>query len=93
MIDSTVIDSATRRLAQALDQLEAAVDRRLEGDRSRAGLSGQVHALEADRARLAADLDVQVSRARRLDSVNRDVAGRLDAAMNSIKFVLDAQDE
>jgi chromosome segregation ATPase len=92
MIDQTAIDRASRRLTQALDQLEAAVDRRIEIDRSRTVLTEQVHALDTDRSRLAADLDAQVARVRTLESTNRDIARRLDAAMDSIKLVLDAQD-
>jgi hypothetical protein len=93
MTDSTAIDGATRRLIQALDLLEAAVDRRLEIDRSRAILTEQVHALDIDRAKLAADLDSQLARSRRLETANRDVARRLDAAMDNIKLVLDAKEQ
>ena len=93
MTDSTAIDSATRRLIQALVLLEAAVDRRLEIDRSRAILTEQVHALDIDRAKLAADLDSQLARSRRLETANRDVARRLDAAMDNIKLVLDAKEQ
>ena len=93
MTDSTAIDSATRRLIQALDLLEAAVDRRLEIDRCRAILTEQVHALDIDRAKLAADLDSQLARSRRLETANRDVARRLDAAMDNIKLVLDAKEQ
>ena len=57
MTDSTAIDAATRRLALALDALEAAVERRREIDRSRAVLAEQLHALGIDRAKLAAELD------------------------------------
>ena len=90
MTDQTAIDSATKRLTQALDALDAAVERRLEIDRSRAILTEQVHALDADRARLAAELDSQTARARRLETANRDIARRLDAAMENIRLVLDA---
>jgi hypothetical protein len=93
MNDAAVAESITRRLTQALDQLEAAVNRTLEMERSRAILSEQVHALDADRARLAADLDTQMARSRRLEAANRDVARRLDVAMDNIKLVLDAQEE
>ena len=93
MTDSTAIESATRRLTQALDLLDAAVDRRLEIERSRGILAEQVHALDADRAKLAADLDIQLARSRRLETANRDVARRLDVAMDNIKLVLDAKDE
>jgi chromosome segregation ATPase len=92
MTDQSVIDTATRRLTEALDTLDAAVDRRLEIERSRAILTEQVHALDADRARLAADLDSQMARARRLESTNRDIAGRLDAAMESIRQVLEPKE-
>jgi chromosome segregation ATPase len=93
MTDSALIDSATQRLSQALEQLEAAVDRWLEVERSYGILAEQVHTLDADRARLAADLDTQLARSRRLESTNRDVAKRVDAAMENIKLVLDAQGE
>ena len=75
MTDPTVIEPVTRRLTQALDALDAAVERRIEIDRSRALLVEQMHALDADRSRLAADLDEQIGRVRRLETTNRDVAG------------------
>jgi hypothetical protein len=92
MSDPAAVEHATRRLAAALDLLDAAVERRLEIERSRTVLTEQVHALEADRARLAADLDTQLARARSLEQANRDVAGRLDAAMENIRQVLESQD-
>ena len=92
MTDQNAIDTATRRLTQALDALNSAVDRRIEIDRSRAILTDQIHALDVDRAKLAADLDTETARARRLETANRDIARRLDAAMDSIRLVLDAQE-
>jgi len=92
MSTPTAVEQAARRLSAALDTLDAAVDRRLETDRSRAILTEQLHALDVDRARLAADLDVQVARVRSLEAANRDVAGRLDAAMENIRHVLESQD-
>jgi hypothetical protein len=93
MTDQSVIDTATKRLSEALDALDAAVERRLEVERSRTILTEQVHALDADRARLAAELDGQMARARRLESANRDIARRLDAAMENIRLVLEPQDQ
>ena len=92
MSTPTAVEQAARRLSAALDTLDAAVDRRLETDRSRAILTEQLHALDVDRARLAADLDVQVARVRSLEAANSDVAGRLDAAMENIRHVLESQD-
>jgi hypothetical protein len=92
MTEQTAIEQATRRLTQALDALDAAVENRLEMDRSRAALAEQVHTLDTDRSRLAADLDSQIGKARRLEAANRDIAKRLDAAMENIRAVLESGD-
>jgi uncharacterized protein YicC (UPF0701 family) len=86
--DQSAIEAATRRLAQALDALESAVERRVEGDSLGAQLSDQLHALGVDRSKLASELDAQTARARRMETANRDVAARIDAAMQSIRAVL-----
>jgi hypothetical protein len=92
MTGQTLIDSATRRLAAALEALDAAVDRKIEIERGRPILTEQVHALEADRSKLAADLDSQTARARRLEAANRDIADRLEAAMQNIHSVLEGRE-
>jgi hypothetical protein len=92
MTDANAIDAATRRLAQALEALEAAVERRREADRASAGLGTQVHALASDRSKLASDLDAAAAHARRLETTNREVARRLDAAIETIRSVLAASE-
>ena len=92
MTDQAAIEAATRRLTQAMDALDAAVERRLEADRGEARLADQVHTLGADRARLASELDAQTARSRQLESANRDIARRLDTAIDNIRSVLQAQD-
>jgi hypothetical protein len=92
MTDQTAIESATRRFTQALDMLDAAVERRMEIERSRALLAEQFHALDADRSKLASDLDAQLGKVRSLEAANREVARRLDAAMENIRLVLESQD-
>jgi hypothetical protein len=89
--DQGAIDMAVKRLALALDALDAAVERRREADRSEAALANQVQALGLDRTRLAAALDGETARSRRLESANREVAERLDAAIASIQSVLGGQ--
>ena len=89
MTDQTAMEIATKRLAHALELLDDAIDRRLEMERNDARSSEQLHALGADRSRLAAELDAQTARSRRLEAANREVARRLDAAMNNIRSVLD----
>ena len=88
MSDQTAIDAATKRLTQALDALDAAVERRLEAERGAAQLTDQVHTLGADRARLASELDSQTARSRQLETANREIARRLDSAIDNIRSVI-----
>jgi hypothetical protein len=92
MTDAGAIESATRRLMEALEGLEAAADRRRETDRAELGVADQLHALGADRSRLAADLDAATARARALETTNQEVARRLDAAIETIRSVIEAND-
>ena len=52
MTEQSAIDDAVKRLALALDALDAAVERRREADRGEETLAAQVQALGADRAGL-----------------------------------------
>jgi len=86
------IETATRRLSIALDSLEAALARRQDADGRAVALGEQIATLGADRSRLAADLDRQTARARRLEGANRDVAQRIDNAMETLRAVAGAED-
>lgn len=92
MSDQSAIDLAVKRLALALDGLDAAAERRREADRSEDGLASQLHALGVDRTKLAAALDGEAARTRRLENTNREIAQRLDAAIASIQSVLDSNE-
>ena len=83
------IDVATRRLTAALDALESAVERRREADRDENELASRIQALGADRSRLADELDGSLVKSRRLERANREIAERLDAAIGTIRAVLD----
>ncbi|WP_439924083.1 DUF4164 domain-containing protein [Nitrobacter sp. JJSN] len=87
------IDAATRRLTAALDALERAVERRREADRDEDELASRIQALGADRSRLADELDSALVRTRKLERVNREIAEKLDAAIGTIKSVLEAAGE
>ena len=87
---ATDIDAATRRLMAALDALEAAVERRREADRDEDELATRIQALGADRSRLADELDGSLVKTRKLERTNREIAERLDAAIGTIRAVLDA---
>jgi chromosome segregation ATPase len=84
------IDAATRRLMAALDALEAAVERRREADRDEDELAARMQALGADRSRLADELDGSLVKTRKMERTNREIAGRLDAAIGTIRAVLGA---
>ena len=84
------IDAATRRLMTALDALEGAVERRREADRDENELASRIQALGTDRSRLADELDNSLVKTRRLERTNREIAEKLDAAIGTIRAVLDA---
>lgn len=92
MSEQSAIDTAVKRLALALDALDAAVERRRESDRNEDTLAAQVQTLGLDRTRLAAALDGETARSRRLEATNREIAQRLDTAIASIQSVLDANE-
>ena len=92
MTEQSAIDMAVKRLALALDGLDAAVERRREADRAEEALAAQVQALGLDRARLASTLDGEAARARRLETTNHEIAARLDTAIATIQSVLDSQE-
>ena len=87
---AAAIDAATRRLMSALDALEAAVERRREADRDEDELATRIQALGADRSRLADELDGSLVKTRKLERTNREIAERLDAAIGTIRSVLEA---
>ena len=92
MNEQSAIDTAVKRLAMALDALDAAVERRRDGDRNEDTLAAQVQTLGLDRARLAATLDSEAARSRRLEATNREIAERLGTAMASIQSVLEGSE-
>lgn len=90
--DASVVEAATRRLVAALEALEAAVERRRDGDLNEERLVERIHQLGGDRSRLTNELDGMTAQARALEQVNRDVAKRIEAAIGSVRSVLDASD-
>ena len=89
--EGSAVDNAVKRLALALDALDAAVERRREADQNEDGLAQQLHTLDIDRTRLADALDAETAQTRRLTETNREIAQRLDTAIVTIQSVLDQQ--
>lgn len=84
------IERATRRLAAALDALESVVERRADSDRAEDDLAARIQALGTDRSRLANELDGTLVRSRALERANREIAERLDVAIDTIRSVIDS---
>lgn len=89
MSGETTLKEAVGRLAKAVETLEDAVDARLEREQNFSEADAEVQRMNADRARLAQDIDKSEARAERLAEVNREVSRRLVAAMETIRAVLD----
>lgn len=92
MSEASAIDAAARRLALALDSLQAAVVRRREADRGGDAVSVQMHAIGVDRARLAAELDATAAQVRDMEDINREVARRIDIVIGTIQHLLEQHD-
>ena len=86
------IEAATRRLMAALDALESAVERRHEADRDEDELASRIQALGADRSRLADELDGSLVKTRKLERSSREIAEKLDAAIGTIRTMLEARE-
>lgn len=84
----TALGAALRRLDSAIGVLEAASTRIDDARRTGAERDTEIALLGEDRARLAEELDLSNARTARLESTNRDVARRLDHAIETIRDVL-----
>jgi Domain of unknown function (DUF4164) len=82
------LDAALKRLAAALDLLEAASERRARADTLRTNLEDELAVMQDDRSRLAVELDGAVARSMSLELANDEVARRLSGASAEIREVL-----
>lgn len=82
------LDNALKRLAVALDQLEAASERRLKAAEQRSDTEEEFAVLQDDRARLAVELDGAVARSQSLELANNEVARRLAKARETIEEMM-----
>lgn len=82
------LDNALKRLAVALDQLEAASERRLKAAEQRGDVEEEFAVLQDDRARLAVELDGAVARSQSLELANNEVARRLAKAREAIEEMM-----
>lgn len=89
MAPEATLKQVLSRLNKALDALENAVDSRLEKVGDYAAAEEEVQRMNADRSRIAQELDNSEARAERLEEANKEVSRRLVTAMETIRAVLD----
>ncbi len=86
------LDAALQRLASALDQLEAASERRAKADAARGDLEEELNVMQDDRSRLAVELDAALARNRSLTLANSEVQKRLEQVGEVISGLLPEAD-
>lgn len=82
------LEHALKGLLAALDQLEAACERRQKADAERGNLEEELAVLQDDRTRLALELDDAQARAKSLELANGEVARRLVKASSTLRALL-----
>ncbi|WP_311031172.1 DUF4164 domain-containing protein [Mesorhizobium koreense] len=89
MTGETTLRETIGRLGKAIETLEATVAARFEQQVDATEIEAEVQRMNADRAKLAQELDNSEARAERLENANREVSRRLVTAMETIRAVLD----
>lgn len=89
MTGDTTLKEVIARLGKAMESLESAVAARLEHERDYSEAEAEVQRMNADRSRLAQELDNSEAHAERLEDANKEVSRRLVTAMETIRAVLD----
>ena len=89
MTGEATLKEVLAQLGRAMDALENAVGARLEHEQDYSEAEAEVQRMNADRARLAQELDNSEARSERLEEANKEVSRRLVTAMETIRAVLD----
>ena len=89
MTGEATLKEVIARLGRAMDALETAAGARLEHEQDYSEAEAEVQRMNADRARLAQELDNSEARGERLEEANKEVSRRLVTAMETIRAVLD----
>jgi hypothetical protein len=82
------LELALKRLAIAIDQLEAVQSRRARALAAHADVEEELAVMQDDRSRLAVELDAAVARNKALMTANDEVAQRLERATDTIRDLL-----
>lgn len=89
MAEEPTLKQVLDRMKRALAALEGAAEIRTEQDGNYREAEEEVQRLNADRSRLAQELDNSEAKSERLLAANKEVSRRLVTAMETIRAVLD----
>lgn len=89
MTGDATLKEVLARLGRAMEVLDEAASARIEHEQDYVEAEAEVQRMNADRARLAQELDNSEARAERLEEANKEVSRRLVTAMETIRAVLD----
>ena len=78
-----------KRLAEAIELLERAAERRMRHDEARAGVEEEYALMQDDRSRLAVELDAALGRSRALEAANIEAGERLAQAAQAIEKIIE----
>ena len=87
------LDEAMKRFENALGLLEATVARRLESEGRRGDLETELQIMQDDRARLAVELDLALTRLHRAESAVDHAGERVRRAIGAIEDLLAGAEE
>lgn len=88
-MSAKTLEQAFERTEKALNVLESSVATRLESLALIEEVEEEVQRLNADRARLAQELDGSEARSERLELANKEVSRRLIATMETLRAALE----
>lgn len=98
MTQADALQQAVARFGASIDTLERSLAKLFEDQGEAASLKEQLRALldernrlQSERDRLAAELDAERNRVRRLEDANDEVSGRLEAMMGTLKEMVPAK--
>ena len=91
MTQTDPLQQALARLGASVDTIERFLGQLFEDRDAGAKLKEQLRALTDERNRLAAELDAERGRARRLEAANSEFSGRLEAVMGTLRDMAPAK--
>jgi Domain of unknown function (DUF4164) len=86
----TGVDQAVKRMSDALDALDAAIARRLEGERNRSAAAESARDAGIDLVTLRSELETLQARLSQLEIANREAVHHIGEAMTAICTVAPA---